>query len=73
MACPKCGEKHPNSMVRCGKFRAYICEKHCNEGCEYFSGFETTHVHCFFRDKQIEKRKREAAERSMQASRDENK
>lgn len=60
MKCPKCGAEHPNAMVRCGIYRAYICEKHCGEGCEYFSGFETSVVHCYFRDRQIERRKQEA-------------
>lgn len=73
MECPKCGKKHPNSMVRCGKYRAYICEKHCGEGCEHFSGYETSCVHCYFRDKQIERHKREAEERSMQTLSEENK
>ncbi len=63
--CPACGEKGAGSMVRCGKYRAYICMKHCYEGCEYFSDFGgTSIVHCFFRECMIEKRK--AAERAAE-------
>ena len=64
--CSVCGAENVQSLVRCGKYRAYICEKHCGEGCEYFSGFETSIVHCFFRDKLIEQRKIEAAKRALQ-------
>ncbi len=56
--CPACGAENPHSMVRCGKYRAYICEKHCGEGCEYFSGHKTSITHCFFREKKIEEKKK---------------
>lgn len=56
--CPECGAEDPHSMVRCGKYRAYICEKHCGEGCEYFSGHNTSLSHCYFRERKIEERKK---------------
>ncbi len=63
MKCPKCGAEDVHSAVRCGIHRAYICEKHCWEGCEYFFSNESSHVYCMFRDKLQERRKREEFER----------
>ena len=74
MACPACGAKDVKSVVRCGKYRAHICMKHCYEGCEYFSDFGgSSIVHCFFRDKLIEKHKKDAAEQALQEYADSNK
>ena len=56
--CPACGAENPHSMVRCGQNKAYICEKHCREGCEHFSGDQTSLSHCFFREKRIAERKK---------------
>lgn len=56
--CPACGRNDANSMVRCGKYRAYVCMKHCYNGCEYFTDFGGTSItHCVFRERMIEKRK----------------
>lgn len=56
--CPACGAENPHSMVRCRKYRSYICERHCSEGCEYFSGYETSIVHCYFRERKKEEKKK---------------
>lgn len=56
--CPACGKDNACGMVRCGKYRAYICMKHCYNGCEYFTDFGGTSItHCVFRERMIEKRK----------------
>lgn len=53
------------SGVRCGIHQAYICGKHCYEDCEYFFHNETSYVHCMFREKLLERRKRERCEASV--------
>lgn len=47
MKCPLCG-REANSFVQCPEQGTSICDKHCND-CQYFSGYETSIVHCFFR------------------------
>ena len=47
--CPICkkGEDHEvGSWVRCPRFAAPVCMEHCNE-CRFFSGYETSVVHCY--------------------------
>lgn len=61
--CPVCGNK-PHFTVRCAKHGAPVCMAHCND-CEHFSGYETSVVHCFYRDKLIERQKREEAEKML--------
>nr|DAW26189.1 MAG TPA: replication protein A [Caudoviricetes sp.] len=51
--CPICkkGEDHEvGSWVRCPRFAAPVCMEHCNE-CRFFSGYETSVVHCYFGSK----------------------
>ena len=50
--CPVCGAKNPHFVRMCPKLGKDICETHCNEGCEYFSGYDTTVVQCYFSSKQ---------------------
>ena len=48
--CPICkkGANHDVvSWVRCPRFAAPVCMEHCNE-CRFFSGYETSVVHCYF-------------------------
>ena len=46
--CPVCGEKNPHFVRVCPKHNKGICEKHCGEGCEHFSGYDTSVVKCYF-------------------------
>ncbi len=56
--CLACGAVNPHTMVRCGKYKGYICENHCYEGCEFLGKNETTIVHCFYRDRKEEEKKK---------------
>lgn len=69
MNCPKCGAD-AHFTVKCGKYNAPICQTHCSEngGCEYFSGYETSLVHCFYRDRIIERWRAEAQELGIGAN-----
>lgn len=55
--CAACGTENPHSTVKCGKYGAYICMKHCI-GCKYFSGTESPIWHCCFKEKKAEEEKR---------------
>lgn len=57
VSCPVCGTVNPHSTVRCGKYKGHICMKHCYEGCEFHFNTETSVVHCFYLDRQKEKKK----------------
>ncbi|MCM1275499.1 MAG: hypothetical protein NC299_09045 [Lachnospiraceae bacterium] len=55
MKCPVCG-KNVGAAVLCAKFRADVCQKHCFDGCEYFTDYGgTSVVRCTFRDRMLEK------------------
>lgn len=46
--CPICGAGvECGSRVRCRRFGETVCMEHCSK-CRYFSGYETSVVHCFF-------------------------
>lgn len=49
MACIVCGAETTTCAVKCAKFHRSICMKHCKD-CEYFSGYNSPIVHCFYRD-----------------------
>lgn len=55
-SCAACGAKNPHSTVQCERYQATICEKHCSS-CEYFSGFDLSIVHCYYRDRKLEKQR----------------
>ncbi|MBP0983045.1 MAG: hypothetical protein J6A19_04900 [Oscillospiraceae bacterium] len=46
--CPICkaGDKS-GSRVRCRRFGGLVCMEHCSK-CNWFSGYDTTVVHCFW-------------------------
>lgn len=69
MKCPACGAE-THSTVKCGKYNAPICQTHCSEngGCEYFSGYETSVVHCFYRYRIIAQWRSEAQELGIGAN-----
>lgn len=63
--CPACGAENPHFTSHCPKYGEPICEKHCGEGCEYFSGYETTVVYCSYSDKLIERQKQGELDRMI--------
>lgn len=50
MTCPICLDNKCGSWVKCPRYGLPVCQKHCS-GCEYFSGYETSVVHCFYGNK----------------------
>ncbi len=54
MTCPICKKTHKEngSWMRCPKYNAPVCEKHC-KNCEYHTDYGgTSVVHCTFLRKQ---------------------
>lgn len=53
--CPICsaGKNYEvGSWVRCPRYAAPVCERHCND-CRFFSGYATSVVYCSFGRKDI--------------------
>ncbi|MCM1298207.1 MAG: hypothetical protein NC203_00500 [Firmicutes bacterium] len=45
--CPVCGAEI-HGGVNCGMYSgATVCAEHCTD-CEYFSGWETSVIHCYY-------------------------
>ncbi len=47
--CPICKKSATavKSWTRCPRFAAPVCMEHCKE-CKFFSGYNTSAVHCYF-------------------------